>query len=385
MGLHLTHRDAALVGDALQALLAAPAAADVLPWWGAVEGRLRALFGGANTMITWPDGARLRFVGENVDADAERRLQALSGADPGTGLHLNHDPAVEAWFRYRRARRVEVWHETENFHAMERAGLDGRAGPFYNEGLVRGGFARCSGTITAAPGGEMFLTVGYDRGARGRFGGEDDAAVLRMLLPAVRAAHHALAAAPPLHAGLLATIDGVRDALLLVGADGRELHRNAALRAALAAEPARAEVEGAMRALAADLRALRRGAPPAALRPTRAVTTRLARHTLRATFAPAALWGSPDVVQVSLESSPLAAAAAPAEAPAAPAAPAALGLTAREAEVARLLARRASNAELAAALGVSAHTARHHTERVMRKLEVRKRADVAAALGRAAG
>jgi DNA-binding CsgD family transcriptional regulator len=200
---------------------------------------------------------------------------------------VNHDPAVEAWFRYRRAHRVEVWHESENFHAMERAGLD-----------------------------------------------------------------------------------------------GRELHRNAALCAALAAEPARAEVEGAMRALAADLRALRRGAPPAALRPTRAVTTRLARHTLRATFAPAALWGSPDVVQVSLESSPLAAAEAPAEAPAAPAA---LGLTAREAEVARLLARRASNAELAAALGVSAHTARHHTERVMRKLEVRKRADVAAALRRAAG
>jgi DNA-binding CsgD family transcriptional regulator len=99
-----------------------------------------------------------------------------------------------------------------------------------------------------------------------------------------------------------------------------------------------------------------------------------ARYALRASYAPAALWGSEGLVQVALEPS--------APGAAAPAALTALtALTAREAEVARLLARRLSNAEVAAALGVSAHTARHHTEKVMQKLGVRKRADVATALG----
>ena len=51
-------------------------------------------------------------------------------------------------------------------------------------------------------------------------------------------------------------------------------------------------------------------------------------------------------------------------------------LTAREREVAALLAARRTNAEVAAALGVSEHTARHHTERVLRKLGVRSRRDV---------
>ena len=56
------------------------------------------------------------------------------------------------------------------------------------------------------------------------------------------------------------------------------------------------------------------------------------------------------------------------------------GLTRREAAVARLLAQRRSTAEIAAALGISSHTVRHHTERVLAKLGVRSRADAAAKL-----
>lgn len=60
------------------------------------------------------------------------------------------------------------------------------------------------------------------------------------------------------------------------------------------------------------------------------------------------------------------------------------GLTARECEVAELLRGALSNAEVAAALGISPFTARHHTERVLGKLGVRTRAAVSgvfAALG----
>lgn len=53
------------------------------------------------------------------------------------------------------------------------------------------------------------------------------------------------------------------------------------------------------------------------------------------------------------------------------------GLTPRQWDVARLLARGVSNADIAATLGISPHTARRHTERVLRKLEVNSRAQVA--------
>lgn len=56
---------------------------------------------------------------------------------------------------------------------------------------------------------------------------------------------------------------------------------------------------------------------------------------------------------------------------------AAHGLTRREAETAILLARRYRNAEIAQRLGVSLHTARHHTRRVMAKLNARTRLQVA--------
>lgn len=56
------------------------------------------------------------------------------------------------------------------------------------------------------------------------------------------------------------------------------------------------------------------------------------------------------------------------------------GLTHRQATVAILLARRHSNAEIARMLAVSPHTARHHTERVLERLGVSSRMDVAALL-----
>jgi DNA-binding CsgD family transcriptional regulator len=49
------------------------------------------------------------------------------------------------------------------------------------------------------------------------------------------------------------------------------------------------------------------------------------------------------------------------------------GLSRREAGVALLLARRASNSEIARELFISPHTARHHTEQVLLKLGVHSR------------
>lgn len=56
------------------------------------------------------------------------------------------------------------------------------------------------------------------------------------------------------------------------------------------------------------------------------------------------------------------------------------GLTDRQVEVARLLARGMSNAEIAEALGLSTYTARNHTEQVLLKLGASTRARVGAIL-----
>ena len=58
------------------------------------------------------------------------------------------------------------------------------------------------------------------------------------------------------------------------------------------------------------------------------------------------------------------------------------GLTAREVEVAALIARGLSDQAIAARLGISPRTAEHHTEHVLRKLHVDCRSAVAALLAK---
>jgi DNA-binding NarL/FixJ family response regulator len=54
------------------------------------------------------------------------------------------------------------------------------------------------------------------------------------------------------------------------------------------------------------------------------------------------------------------------------------GLTRREAQVARLLSQGRSNQGIARELRISEHTARHHTQRILAKLEVHSRGEAGA-------
>jgi len=56
-------------------------------------------------------------------------------------------------------------------------------------------------------------------------------------------------------------------------------------------------------------------------------------------------------------------------------------LSARESEVAILLAERKTNGEIASRLGISAHTVRHHTERVLKKLGLDRKSSVGGEFG----
>ena len=244
---------------------------------------------------------------------------------------------------------------------------------WYNEGLVPAGMRTFSGATSEHRLGEAVLCVGYDARHRAPRDAAEELELMRVLLPTVRASHHAWVTFGERQAALHAQLDAVSDALMVVGPDGRTLHRNVALERLLSGEPERERVVAELHAMAAELRAPR-GVVTLAV-PARTVTTALGRYALRASLASAALWGQEGVVQLAVEH---------AETPAtvvALAATAAHGLTAREAQVAHLLARRARDPEIAAALGISVHTARHHSEKVLRKLGVRRRTEVAGMLG----
>lgn len=58
------------------------------------------------------------------------------------------------------------------------------------------------------------------------------------------------------------------------------------------------------------------------------------------------------------------------------------GMTQREAEVAKLLEEGCANLVIARRLGISPHTARHHTQRVLSKLGVHSRSEAGAQLRR---
>jgi DNA-binding CsgD family transcriptional regulator len=140
-------------------------------------------------------------------------------------------------------------------------------------------------------------------------------------------------------------------------------------------EPERALVESALWHLARDVRRLvfprRAEAGPAVAPMQREVRTGLGRYTLRASVVPPGAVGPHEAALVTVEAAVAPRAPSPSEVRDR------LGLTAREAEVALLLADGLTNAAIAERLFVAPATAKRHVEAVLGKLGVPGRAAVA--------
>lgn len=391
MSVLLTDRDARLLSAASEALLSplVGGTPELGTWWRGVEPVIRELFPGTNALLSRAEAGGLRIISESADRPGVQAMETLSWSDPRSNRFVFECPVAEAWLQYRRASGIEVSGETMSDRWLADLGHRLDRSIYLHEGLYG---ARMHGFMVLAPtlpdGGDVFLTVGHERRTDARAREAERLPVLSMLLPALRTGLHTLRTFAARQVAMAATLDAVPEALLVVGPDGRERHRNAALRRRLAGEPERERVSAEMLALSRELRALHartHGAPATAARlalPTagvprseRTLATPLARYVLRAAFGAEAVWGAAGTVLVSLDLD-----AAPAV-PATGALAALAALTPREAEVARLLARRATNGEVAAALGVSPHTARHHAQRVLEKLGLRSRRELGALLG----
>jgi len=187
----------------------------------------------------------------------------------------------------------------------------------------------------------------------------------------------------------LESLDAVDVGLAFYDGDARLIHSNRLMTRAVEDGVAGSEIEKELRALvlghARDVEGgAAEGAEPAGAAPSREVrelavldvTGTGRRFRVRLSYVGMDLFGHGPSYLVSLR-------------PHAGAPDAVLmerfGLTSREVRVARMLGHGCSNARIARELGISPHTARHHTEKVLAKLGARSRSQVAPLLAGLAG
>lgn len=361
MALTLSSTDLARIRAAQDVLLAPLAAPTAQAWGVQVVEALAAVFGAETGVMRLPY-AGAPMVDWGTDGDLGALYDHFVVEPQATGSPLL-DPIMEQSTRLRLARGVH----SLSYARLDRL-LDGTLdrSTFFHE------------TRRAHPHREMLgLIADFTRDGVAVEGavhlycrrdvafGDDALDVLELLRPALDAG---VGAAYDLDSRR-ATLDALDMPLVVCDVDGRVIHETRSLTAALAGDERAGHVRAEALRLAADL-----GGGRVDTRPERAVSTSRGRYALRATRLPegAALGPRPGVlVTIDVPTSPWPAEAALRER---------FGLTRREAGVALLLARGLANDAVADALCISPHTARRHTERVMAKLDVSARAQVAAAV-----
>jgi len=207
-------------------------------------------------------------------------------------------------------------------------------------------------------------------------------AILDLVRPAFRASVELLTELDGTRRGPVFSelVDALPDAAALCTASGQLLHESPSLARLLFAEPLASRVRGAIAAAARALASHAAGGasksalPPLGVRSAFEVRGARRRYSVRGSLlamAPTLARGAMTIVIVC---------AAPPRAQSDAELRERFALTAREVEVLQLLAVGRSAREIAATLGISYYTARHHVEHVLAKLGVRTRAAVAAAI-----
>ena len=216
------------------------------------------------------------------------------------------------------------------------------------------------------------LLVQYaERPGTARFG-EEGLQLMAMLQPVLRAAAQTWKDLSARRRDLVRMLDQVADAASLHDASGKVIHRNPALGRLMDESSCSEMLEQAIGSHARSIGAVaeRDGSRPAA---GNALEQELSagcdRYQLRATRVDTIV-GKPGAVLVCVKR-------VTRPRPDMERLRRWLGLTAREAEVAILIAEGQSNRRIGELLGISEHTARRHTEKVFAKLQVDSRSKVA--------
>jgi len=207
----------------------------------------------------------------------------------------------------------------------------------------------------------------------GRLFGEREMSLLRLLFPAFRAGVGLQVRWDKQRTDLLRSIDALGQAVVVYDHSGRTLHQTPALTAMLARDVESSALNWELQAAMNAARGA--AAPPAratvpAFGCTREVRTPSARYIVRSCVYGGPPAGSDSYVLVAVER------LTPTRRPDSELREA-FRLTRAEIRVAVLLSEGKQNVEIAQELGVTDHTARRHTERILQKMGIHSRAQVA--------
>lgn len=191
---------------------------------------------------------------------------------------------------------------------------------------------------------------------------ERESAIMRLIYPAFRAGVEAQVRWGSYRSELFRALDRLGQPVIVFDHNGKQVHQTEAVAELLKRDPQRDILLSEVNAL------VRTRGLSACVK----VTTELARYELRASsYAEDSATRAMLLVAVDRRT-PIVRSEQELRA--------LFGLTRAEARVALLMARALSNNEIAQTLIISPHTARRHTERILMKLQLRSRAEVAAKL-----
>lgn len=333
-------------------------------WSGEASESLRHLLGADKSTFAIPDGDQLHQRSDVIPPSffSTYFQEYLVGDRQPTWRFLPLQLEQGAWNR-------------ETVYRENRAEILRSA--YWNE-IIRPGRAFDTIGLTASVAGSAGvanLQFYHDKGAGSHFGSRG-LALLRAVYPSFAAGARSWVALRAHSRQLASFVDAVPVGLVLATMDGRIIHENASMRRTLASDTGADLVRIEIRRRIEELRfsRLRDAARPLMSRgAVRALQVDGCSYAISACFlGEAVLPGSNTIAVIVERRGP-------------PGFPAAqlrerYRLTGREIQVAQLLSAGKTNTEIATTLGVSVFTARHHTERVMHKLNVRVRSQVGALL-----
>ena len=200
-------------------------------------------------------------------------------------------------------------------------------------------------------------------------------AFLGLLLPAFKAGVRDLVRYSHQRVSLSSHLDSLIEGIRIVDLDGRVIHQNPSFTSVVTGKPVEDKAEEAIDEIVDELSTLTRDRHGnimalAGAQVRREIITDTSSYEVRGSFLGRELLGAEVRVAISLQKI---------------ASPAGLtdealqkrfGLSEREIQVARCLARGESTKEIAMSCGMSPHTARRHTEKIFVKLGVRNRSQI---------
>ncbi len=339
---------------------------DLDAWRHAVTEAAKALFDADLAVFNLPLGGSADFYSENIDPTA---LEAYPKAL--TPLDETHD----VWERAAAmevATRKMIWDDhLDDYYESD----------YYNE-LVRPQRA-FHGLVISMPIDDgpasadtvAQLVLHHDSPDAPSFD-EHDLLLGHLLLPAFQSGIKSRSLFSRHQSDFAKVIDSVNQGLLLFDRTGEEIHRNPALTEILDTDPERDQIEARLHQVAQALVHLGGDGAPTSERSQGVedtVKTRMDQYRVNGSYLGRALLNRDRVILVTLERSGR-------SLPSPRALMDRFDLTPQESRVARLLAERKTNEEIAETLVISPHTARGHTEKVLSKLGVESRFEVRSVL-----